>query len=146
MTDDHSQLIRFLHQHRGVYGPAQAVAFRALIPEGTEQRPPAPRDAHDLYQCLNLTTRIPAATEALNDLADSDPHWAAIQRNWTTLHQNLAHETGGTLRYPWAERTTQQLTDIAHLIGAGTPADQIDVPLLSEEATDEGAPCSPAST
>ena len=134
MTEDEKQLVMFLHQHRGTFGPAQAIAYRALLGDAADSKPPAPRDVHDLYQCLDITGRIPAATEAVSDLGRIDPHWRAIERNWITLHQNLAHETGGNLRHPWAERTTHQLTQIAHLLAAGTDPENIELPLLSEDA------------
>ena len=133
MNDEELQLVKFLHERRRGHGPAEAVAYRALLGEDAENRPPPPLDAHDLAQCLTLTQQSPAAAKAIEGMAKTDPHWHAVHRNWDTLHANLAHETGGTLFYPWAHGTSAQLKEIAvHIAGRNRPED-IDLPLLESQ-------------
>lgn len=131
MTEEQLELIRFLYQHRqSPVGPAQALAYRALLEDEADQKAPPPMDAHDLYQCLAITNRLTLAAQALQDLAARDRHWRAIVRNWDVLHRNLAHETGGTLRYPWADRTSRQLKQISARIFAEESPESIDIPEL----------------
>lgn len=131
MTEEQLELIRFLYQHRQLpAGPAQALAYQALLGEEADQRPPPPREAYDLYQCLDITNRLPSAAQALQELADRDRHWRAVARNWEVLRRNLERETNGTLLHPFPKETNRQLKLISARIFAEEDPEDIDVPQM----------------
>ena len=138
MNEQELELVRFLHDNRRGHGPAEAIAYRALLGDSAESRPPPPIDAHDLSRCLLLTARNAAAADALAAMAHTSPHWQAVHRNWETLHRNLALETGGTMVHPWAHATTEQLKLIAARIASGEPPAEITLPLLQPAGTEPG--------
>ena len=131
MNDEQLELVRFLYHHRQwPAGPAQALAYQALLGDEADQRPPPPREARDLYQCLAVTNRLSSAGRALQELADRDRHWKAVVRNWDVLHRNLSWETNGTLLYPWPKETNRQLKQISDRILAGEDPENIKMPEL----------------
>ena len=68
MNEEELELVRFLYHHRqSPAGPAQAIAYRALLGDEANQRPSPPQEAQALYQCLAITDRLPSATLALQE-------------------------------------------------------------------------------
>lgn len=131
MTEEQLELVRFLYQHRhSPAGPAQALAYEALLGQEADQRPPPPKEAYDLYQCLAITNRLPSAAQALRELAARDRHWQAVARNWEVLQRNLARETNGTLLFPFPAETNRQLKRISARIFAQEDPEAIEVPEL----------------
>lgn len=132
MNEEELELVRFLYHHRqSPAGPAQAIAYRALLGDEANQRPSPPQEAQDLYQCLAITDRLPSATLALQELAALDRHWQAVARNWDVLRHNLHRETNGTLLYPWPTETNRQLKRISSRIFAQEDPETIEVPELN---------------
>ena len=112
--------------------PAHAIIYRALLGDEAGTPTKAPGDAHELRECLALTDAVPRAARALERLAEADPHWRAVARNYDTLRRNMAHETGGAMLHPWPSGTSRQLRQISARIFGGEDPDQIEAPDLAQ--------------
>lgn len=136
MNEEELALVRTLHSQRPPQTPpAHAIIYRALLGDEAGTPTKAPGDAHELRECLALTDAVPRAARALERLAEADPHWRAVARNYDTLRRNMAHETAGTMLHPWPSGTSRQLHQISARIFNGEDPERIEVPDLAQNAT-----------